>query len=51
MNDPINVIVAHLLIGEVKTPGEINDPTSIDNDEFDKGLKVSKYRYLILDVN
>ena len=28
-----------------KVPGEVNDPSGIGNDDFDKGLKQSKYGY------
>ncbi|KAH9856726.1 hypothetical protein C2E23DRAFT_453402 [Lenzites betulinus] len=28
-----------------RVPGEVNDPTGVGNDDFDKGLKQSKYGY------
>ncbi|KAI0366745.1 hypothetical protein BV20DRAFT_971479 [Pilatotrama ljubarskyi] len=28
-----------------KVPGEVNDPSGIGNDDFDAGLKQSKYGY------
>ncbi|KAM5537875.1 hypothetical protein V8D89_008351 [Ganoderma adspersum] len=28
-----------------KVPGEVNDPTGVGNDDFDQGLKESKYGY------
>jgi hypothetical protein len=31
-----------------KTPGEVCDPTGIGNDDFDRGLKASKFGYPVL---
>ena len=28
-----------------RVPGEVNDPSGVGNDDFDKGLKQSKYGY------
>lgn len=34
-------------IGPPKTPGEVCDPSGVGNDDFDQGLKVSKFGYHI----
>ncbi|KAF9535307.1 hypothetical protein CPB83DRAFT_841546 [Crepidotus variabilis] len=31
--------------GKPKTPGQVNDSTGVGNDDFDKGLKKSKFGY------
>lgn len=31
-----------------KRPGEVNDPSGFGNDDFDKGLKDSKFGYPVL---
>lgn len=36
--------------GPPKTPGEICDPTGIGNEDFDKGLKKSKFGYPVLEL-
>ena len=33
-----------------KVPGEVNDPSGIGNDDFDKGLKQSKYGYPVTEL-
>ena len=33
-----------------KVPGEVNDPSGVGNDDFDKGLKVSKYGYPVMEL-
>ncbi|KAI1790411.1 hypothetical protein LXA43DRAFT_1016985 [Ganoderma leucocontextum] len=33
-----------------KVPGEVNDPTGIGNDDFDQGLKQSKYGYPVIEL-
>jgi hypothetical protein len=46
-NAPIKAITTILDVGPVREPGEVNDPTGIGNDDFDKGLKLSKFGYPI----
>lgn len=33
-----------------KVPGEVNDPSGIGNDDFDQGLKQSKYGYPVTEL-
>ena len=33
-----------------KVPGEVNDPSGIGNDDFDAGLKQSKYGYPVTEL-
>lgn len=33
-----------------KTPGQVCDPSGIGNDDFDKGLKQSKYGYPVVEL-
>jgi hypothetical protein len=47
-NAPINALTTVLDIGSAKVPGEVSDPTGIGNDDFDCGLKQSKFGYPIL---
>ncbi len=35
---------------EPKVPGEVNDPTGVGNDDFDQGLKESKYGYPVIEL-
>ena len=46
--EPIKKIWYVITIGPVKTPGQVNDPTDKGNDNFDKGLKKSKFGYSII---
>ena len=32
-----------------KVPGEVNDPTGVGNDDFDQGLKESKFGYPVVE--
>src|SRR5215472_8373980 len=42
---------SHVMItSKPREPGEINDPSGIGNDDFDKGLKESKFGYPVLGV-
>ena len=36
------------MTGPPKQPGEVCDPTGVGNDDFDKGLKKSKFGYPVL---
>ena len=45
--EPVNAIQYVISVGPAKTPGEVQDPTGLGNDDFDKGLKESKYGYPI----
>jgi hypothetical protein len=31
-----------------KTPGQVCDPSGVGNDDFDRGLKISKFGYPVL---
>ena len=33
-----------------KVPGEVNDPTGVGNDDFDQGLKESKFGYPVVEL-
>ncbi len=33
-----------------KVPGEVNDPSGVGNDDFDQGLKQSKYGYPVTEL-
>ena len=46
--EPIKKIRYVITVGLVKTPGEVNDPLGQGNDDFNKGLKKSKFGYPIL---
>jgi hypothetical protein len=37
-----------MVTGKPKTPGQVRDPTGVGNDDFDNGLKQSKYGYPVL---
>lgn len=37
-----------MLTAHPKTPGEVQDPTGVGNDDFDNGLKKSKFGYPVL---
>jgi hypothetical protein len=37
-----------MLTSRPKTPGQVQDPTGAGNDDFDKGLKKSKFGYPVL---
>lgn len=47
-NAPTSAITTVLDIGFAKSPGEVNDSSGMGNDDFDKGLKQSKFGYPIL---
>jgi Chromo (CHRromatin Organisation MOdifier) domain len=38
-NEPVNAITTVLQLGPSKAPGEVNDPSSDGNDDYDNGLK------------
>jgi len=41
--------ISHVIItSHAKTPGQVCDPSGVGNDDFDKGLKVSKFGYPVL---
>ncbi|CUS15375.1 unnamed protein product, partial [Tuber aestivum] len=41
--------ISHVIItGRAKTPGQVCDPSGVGNDDFDNGLKVSKFGYPVL---
>ncbi|KAI0330450.1 hypothetical protein GY45DRAFT_1251000 [Cubamyces sp. BRFM 1775] len=42
---PTSAITYVMETSTPKVPGEVNDPSGIGNDDFDKGLKQSKYGY------
>jgi hypothetical protein len=42
---PISAITHMMETSNPKTPGEVQDPTGIGNDDFDKGLKKSGQMY------
>src|ERR1700675_1572445 len=44
-NGKISIVIT---IGPAKTPGQVNDPSGLGNDDFDAGRKISKYGYPIL---
>ncbi|KAI1781822.1 hypothetical protein LXA43DRAFT_1054486 [Ganoderma leucocontextum] len=48
--DHTGMIRLVLVIGGVKTPGQVNDPSGDGNDKFDRGEKESKFGYPIHDV-
>ena len=48
--EPINAIRYVINVGPVKTPGQVQDPSGLGNDDFDKGLKESKYGFPILEM-
>ena len=48
--EPINAIRYIIKVGPVKTPGQVQDPSGLGNDDFDKGLKESKYGFPILEM-
>jgi hypothetical protein len=37
-----------MLTSRPKTPGQVCDPTGVGNDDFDLGLKTSKFGYPVL---
>ena len=37
--EPINAIRYVINVGPIKIPGQVQDPTGLGNDDFDKGLK------------
>jgi len=45
--EPVNAIQYVISIGSTKTPGQVQDSSGLENDNFDKGLKESKYGYPI----
>ena len=45
---PVDAITYMMETSNPRTPGEVQDPTGIGNDDFDKGLKKSKYGYPVL---
>ena len=46
--EPINAIQYVVDVGPTKTPGQVQDPTGLGNEDFDNGLKKSKFGYPIL---
>jgi hypothetical protein len=49
-NPPVSAITTVLYIGPARLPGEVKDPSGVGNNDFDQGLKTSKYGYPILGV-
>ena len=49
--DPVNAIRYVITVGSPRTPGQVNDPSGLGNDDFDKGLKKSKFGYPILTMD
>jgi hypothetical protein len=49
-NLPTDAITFMAVTASAKRPGEVKDPTGIGNDDFDKGLKESKFGYPILEL-
>jgi Integrase zinc binding domain len=45
---PVSAITYMMETGPARVPGQVQDPTGIGNDDFDKGLKKSKYGYPVL---
>ena len=46
--DPVNAVRYVITVGPTKTPEQVN---GLGNDDFDKGLKKSKFSYPILAIN
>jgi hypothetical protein len=40
-----------MLTGRPKTPGQVRDPSGVGNDDFDLGLKKSKFGYPVLGLH
>jgi len=49
--ESINTIQYVIKVGPIKTPGQVQDSTGLGNDDFNKGLKESKYGYPILEIH
>ena len=47
-NAPVSAITHMMETSNPKIPGEVQDSTGIGNDDFDKGLKKSRYGYPVL---
>ncbi|PGG95082.1 hypothetical protein AJ80_10024 [Polytolypa hystricis UAMH7299] len=50
-SSPISQITHAVTTSTPKTPGEIRDPSSVSNDDFDAGKKASKYGYPVLHLD
>ena len=49
MCDLIPGMCSHVMVtGSPKEPGQVCDPSGIGNDDFDRGLKKSKFGYPVL---
>ncbi|KAI0752911.1 hypothetical protein C8Q80DRAFT_484576 [Daedaleopsis nitida] len=47
---PTSAITYVMITTTPKVPGEVNDPSGVGNDDFDKGLKKSKYGYPVTEL-
>jgi len=47
---PIDALTYVAEIGEVRYPGEVQDPSGLGNEDFDAGIKESKFGYPILSL-
>ncbi|PIL33787.1 hypothetical protein GSI_04412 [Ganoderma sinense ZZ0214-1] len=47
---PTSAITYVMTTTTPKVPGEVNDPTGVGNDDFDQGLKESKYGYPVVEL-
>src|SRR5262249_31055281 len=48
---PVQAITFVATIGPVHVPGQVQDPTGLGNDDFDAGLKKSKFGYPIYSIH
>ncbi|RPD57439.1 hypothetical protein L226DRAFT_467591 [Lentinus tigrinus ALCF2SS1-7] len=47
---PTSAITYLMFTTTPKVPGEVNDPSGVGNDDFDRGLKQSKYGYPVTEL-
>ncbi|RDX44246.1 hypothetical protein OH76DRAFT_1409365 [Lentinus brumalis] len=47
---PTSAITYLMFTATPKVPGEVNDPSGVGNDDFDQGLKQSKYGYPVTEL-
>ncbi|KAI0698314.1 hypothetical protein C8T65DRAFT_660889 [Cerioporus squamosus] len=47
---PTSAITYLMFTATPKIPGEVNDPSGVGNDDFDRGLKQSKYGYPVTEL-
>lgn len=48
---PVSAITHVITTSRPKKPGEVNDPSGVGNDDFDNGLKLSKFGYPVLGLH